>query len=197
MPYVSLSRMVAGSGLLAVTAALLVGCGQQDAQGGGPAGTPPVGTASSGTAGGGGTPSRPGTPEPAPAAHEVYFDPDDMRTPRARVLLTGPAEVSRFVTWLDTKPRPGMASDLLVAALRKEPVDDQALLVVSRIVGCDSVGKVELRQQGSNFSVATLDVEHHEECLRANVLVAVFAVPKSALPANPTIDGAAPDTGWR
>lgn len=193
MPYVSLSRMVVAAWLLAGTAAVLAGCGEQASGGSG----------NGGSGGSGGTSQPPGTsaphlPAPPAQARQVYFDPSDLRTPEFGVLLTDPAQVTKFVSWLNTKPRPGMASPRLIAALTAAPpTGDQALLVVSRLVGCDSVGKVELRQQGANFSLAALDVEHHEECLRPNVLVAAFSVPKDALPANPTIDGAAPDTDWQ
>jgi hypothetical protein len=187
MPDVSLRRFLAASCLLAAVA-LTAGCGTRS-HSGAPPGTgtaPPAGT----------TPPA-STAPPTPAARQVYFDPGDVRTPQASVVLTRSAEVTRFVAWLNTRPRPGMASGRLVAALREAPIGDQALVVVSRLVGCDSVGSVELRRQGTNFSLATLAVTHHEECLRANRLVAVFAVPKASLPANPTIDGAAPDTGWK
>jgi hypothetical protein len=191
MPVLSLRRGVAASCLLAALAA----AGACGTQGTGSA-PPPV---SPGAPSGQPTTSQPtgGLPTTPAAARQVFFDPSDLRTPQASAVLTQPAEVARFVAWLNSKPRPGMASDQLVAALTGAPLDGNVLLVVSRTVGCDSIGSVRLRQQGANYSIATAEVTHHQECLRANRLVVVFSVPRSTLPARPTIDGAAPDTSWR
>jgi hypothetical protein len=181
MPYVSLARMVSAACLLSAAAALLAGCGQQDP------------TTPAGTPGGTGSTTAPGTAPPA-QARQVYFDPQDLRTPRTRALLTSRDDVTRFVGWLNQKPRPGMANDQLVRALRGAPVGDQDLLVVSELVGCDSVGRVELRRRGADYTLATLDVTSHQECVRPNTVVAIFSVPRAA---GTTINGAAPDTTWK
>ena len=134
---------------------------------------------------------------PVITVRQVFFDPQDLFTPDSRAVLARPADVTSYLRWLRAGPVPGRASERLVTALQQYRFDDSVLVVVARTVGCDSIGRVELARAGADLSVATFDVRHHPECLRANHLVAVYALPRSAVPAGSTIDGAPPDTRWR
>jgi hypothetical protein len=174
MPHLSRRTVIATACLAAAVVGTATGCGST------PASDAP-----------GGTGQQPVT------TRQVFFDPQDLATPETRAVLAQPSEVASFVSWLQKQPVAARASAKLVDALRNHPPGDGALVVVARNVGCDSIGKVELRQDGTDLAVATSDVEHHQECLRANHLVAVFEVPKAALPGNATIDGSAPDTDWK
>jgi hypothetical protein len=164
-----------------VLGCLSTGCGAAAAPGGTPGGAP----APSGTG--------PGT-GPAAGASQVFFDPADLATPDSRAVLAGPPQVAGYLRWLGSGPRP--ASPRLVAALRQYRFDGSVLVVVARTVGCDSVGRVALVRTGADLAVAAQQVSHHPECLRANHLVAVFALAAPAVPAGTTIDGAPPRTSW-
>jgi hypothetical protein len=142
------------------------------------------------------TAAVPGSQPPA-HARQVYFDPQDLFTPDSRAVLARPSDVSSYVRWLRTRPAPGHAPERLIAALLGYRFDGSVLAVVARTVGCDSVGRVDLVRDGADLSVVAFDVRHHPECLRANHLVAVYALPRSAVPAGTRLDGAPPDTRWR
>jgi len=154
----------------------IVGCGS------GLDGQPPVPASSTGTA-------------PA-AARQVFFDSQDAFTPDIRAVLAQPADRLRFVAWLRARPAP--VSERLVSVLDRYPAGDGVLVVVARNVGCDIVGRVELCRGDADLALLPRAVQHnHGECFRANHLVAVFALPASALPSAVTIDGSPPDTDWR
>jgi len=124
----------------------------------------------------------------------VFFDPQDLATPDTRTVLRSREDVAAYLSWLRTHPAPGRASARLVAALQAEQVDGEVLVVIARTVGCDSVGRVELTRHGTDLRLTALDVQHHPECLRANHLVAVYALPPTAVPEGTTIDGAPPES---
>jgi hypothetical protein len=122
----------------------------------------------------------------------VFFDPQDLSTPDTRTVLRTREDVAAYLRWLRTHPASGLASPRLVAALQAEQLDGEVLVVIARTVGCDSVGRVELTRRGTHLRLAALDVQHHPECLRANHLVAVYALPPTAVPDGTTLDGAPP-----
>src|SRR5882724_9035270 len=103
MPYLSLRRMLGASCLLAAVAAALLGLPGCAAQGAGNNPQPPASTGSTPTAG----PTSTGPTSTGGAPRQVYFDPQDLRTPQARAVLREPGEVARFVAWLNATPRPG------------------------------------------------------------------------------------------
>jgi len=124
----------------------------------------------------------------------VFFDPQDLSTPDTRAVLRTREDVAAYLRWLRTHPAPGLASPRLVAALARERPDGEVLVVFARTVGCDSVGRVELTRYGTDLRLAALDVQHHPECLRANHLVAAYALPPSAVPDGTTLDGTPPES---
>jgi hypothetical protein len=153
-------------------------------------GTASGGTVSGGTVSGGPTSGGPTSGEPVGGARQVFFDPQDLATPDIRTVLRTREDVAAYLRWLRTHPAPGLASPRLVATLAGQRLDGEVLVVFARTVGCDSVGRVELSRHGTDLRLDALDVQHHPECLRANHLVAVYALPSAAVPEGTTLDGA-------
>jgi hypothetical protein len=172
---------------------LVAGCLLAAAGCAAPPGSPaPGGTTSGGPASGGPASGGSTSGGPAGGARQVFFDPQDLSTPDTRTVLRTREDVAAYLRWLRTHPAPGLASRRLGAALARERLAGEVLVVFARTVGCDSVGRVELTRHGTDLRLAALDVRHHPECLRANHLVAAYALPPAAVPEGTTLDGAPP-----
>jgi len=71
------------------------------------------------------------------------------------------------------------------------------LVAVAQNVGCSSIKQVSLAAHGTDLVLVPSGTTKHPECLRANVVVAVFAVPGELAPTEVRINGRAPSTVWR
>lgn len=113
------------------------------------------------------------------------------------VILRSPAEATRFVHWLRTRPRPADADGPVAAALARGTAAAQTLVVIAQGFGCASMKAVSLGTRGSNLVLVPSGLKNHPECLRANLAVVVFAVPAPLPASGVTLNGQQPNTDWR
>src|SRR5882757_3284855 len=105
------------------------------------------------------------------------------------VVLRSPAEVTRFAAWLRSRPRSGDVDDDVITALTRPRTGGEVRVAVAQNVGCSSVAHVSLAAHGTNLVLVPSNTTKHPECLRANVVVAVFAVPPGLAPIDVRING--------
>src|SRR5882757_1068739 len=105
------------------------------------------------------------------------------------VVLRSRAEVTRFAAWLRSRPRSGDVDDDVITALAQPRAAGEVRVAVAQNVGCSSVAHVSLAARGTNLVLVPSNTTKHPECLRANVVVAVFAVPPGLAPIDVRING--------
>src|SRR5882757_7623736 len=105
------------------------------------------------------------------------------------VVLRSAAEVTRFAAWLRSRPRSGDVDDDVITALTRPRAGGEVRVAVAQNVGCSSVAHVSLAARGTNLVLVPSNTTKHPECLRANVVVAVFAVPPGLAPIDVRING--------
>ncbi|HEY3713782.1 MAG TPA: hypothetical protein VGL39_04570 [Jatrophihabitantaceae bacterium] len=113
------------------------------------------------------------------------------------VVLRSRAEVTRFAAWLRSRPRSGDLDDGVITALAQPRPAGDVGVAVAQNVGCSSVAHVSLAAHGTNLVLVPSNTTKHPECQRANVVVAVFAMPSGLAPIDVRINGRAPSTAWR
>ena len=143
--------------------------------------------------------SSPSEPSSAPAAPTRLFANTQAGYFAAEpgVVLRNAAEVTRFAAWLRSRPRTGDVDDDVITALTRPSAAGDVRVAVAQNVGCSSVAHVTLAAHGTDLVLVPSGTTTHPECLRANVVVAVFAVPDELAPTDVRINGRAPSTAWR
>jgi hypothetical protein len=112
------------------------------------------------------------------------------------VVLRSGADVTRFVHWLRTRLRPADADAPVADALARGSTQAQTLVVLAQNVGCSSMKAVSLGTRGTNLVLVPSGLTTHPECFRANLAVAVFAVPGPLPTSEVTLNGQQPNTDW-
>lgn len=113
------------------------------------------------------------------------------------VVLRGRADVMQFVHWLRTRPHPADADAPVADALARGVAQAQTLIAIAQNFGCSSMNAVSLGTRGTNLVLVPSGLKTHPECLRANLAVAVFALPGPLPASGITLNGQQPNTGWR
>jgi hypothetical protein len=142
-------------------------------------------------------PSTPGSMPPGTAPIRLFANPVALSfSAEPGVVLHGRAEVTRFVHWLRTRPRPADADAPVADALVRGVSQAPTLVAIAQNYGCASMTSVSLGSRGTNLVLVPSGLKNHPECFRANLVVAVFALP-APLPFAVTLTGQQPNTAWR
>ncbi|HEY7047344.1 MAG TPA: hypothetical protein VH373_08995 [Jatrophihabitantaceae bacterium] len=141
--------------------------------------------------------STPGSMPPGTTPIRLFANPVALSfSAEPGVVLRGRTDVMRFVHWLRTRPRPADADAPVADALARGVSQAPTLVAIAQNYGCASMKGVSLGSRGTNLVLVPSGLQTHPECLRANLVVAVFAL-SAPLPYAVTLNGQQPNTAWR